>query len=398
PYYPDYPGHLTGKLIHGISGGYHKLYRPEEDVRQITALYDSEVHYVDRFIGRLLESLDPTVRDNTLIVFTADHGEELYDHHGWKHGQTLYEEQIHVPLIFRWDRRLPPGRRLDGTVRLVDLVPTVMAALGQAPDPAWQGENLLPALEGDSALPRRPAFAQNLSSGPIRAASVLDREKLIFFNRRTPFDPPDKLQEHLWKIDLERMADVELYDLDQDPHEKDNLAAEKPDDVRRLAPVIHRYLDRRLAGLRLAVEGLEPGARLVARVRFEQPADEWRSYFLAPQDGVRLAGRELEVEWVGGPPAAPGRGVLIEGDLGAVTIVSATLDGEPMPASAIQVGEGRPYEGGALAETSLRAHTWPPAPPEGTVLRVWLPGEEPVGGEAPENAETRRRLKALGYL
>ena len=58
---------------------------------------------------------------DTLVVLTADHGEELLDHGGWKHGQTLYEEQIHVPLIVRWDGRMPAGTRLRGTVRLLDL-------------------------------------------------------------------------------------------------------------------------------------------------------------------------------------------------------------------------------------------------------------------------------------
>lgn len=399
PYYPDYPGHLTGSMIHGIYGGYHRLYRPEEDVRHITALYDSEVHYVDRFVGQLIESLEPEVLDNTLIVFTADHGEELYDHHGWKHGQTLYDEQIHVPLIFRWDRHLPPGQRLKGTVELVDLVPTVMAALGQPADPHWQGKNLLPALRGETPLPRRPAFSQHLSSGPLRAASVFDGQKLILFNRRTPFDPPDKLQEHLWRIDLERMADVELYDLDKDARETTNRAAADPESVARLAPIIHRHLDRRLPGLRVAVEGLAPGARLVARLKFENPPEDWVSYFLAPADRVRLDGRDLEVEWVGGPPGAPGRGVLVDGDLGAVTRIEATLDGEPISAAAIQVGDGQqPYDGASVSQNALRAETWPPPPTQGTVLRLWLPGGGSEDAEAPENAETRRRLKALGYL
>ena len=68
--------------------------------------------------------------ENTLIVLTADHGEEFHDHGGWKHGFTLYEEQIHVPLLVRWDGRIPAGSRLRGTVRLLDLVPTLVARGG----------------------------------------------------------------------------------------------------------------------------------------------------------------------------------------------------------------------------------------------------------------------------
>lgn len=398
-FYPDYPGHLHGRLIHGIYGGYHKLYFPEEDVRHINALYDSEVVYVDRFVGQLVRALEPEVLDNTLIVLTSDHGEELYDHGGWKHGQTLYEEQIHVPLIFRWDRRFPAGQRLRGTVELVDLMPTLMAALGAEPDPLWQGRNLLSALAGEAPLPRRPAFAQHLSSGPLRAASVLDGNKLILFNRQAPFDPPDKLQEYLWRQDLERMETVELYDLGKDPGEQDNRAGADPAAVENLSPVIHRHLDRRLPGLRIVADGLPSGAELEARVRFESSPAGWNPYFLGAEDGAQLTGTDLVLQWRGeaaGAAAAPGRGVRVDESFGRVLAVEATLDGEPLPPAAIQVG-GRPYQGGAVAPAELESATWP-APREGVSLRLWLPAHDLLENAPEENEETRRRLKALGYL
>ena len=77
---------------------------------------------------------------NTLIVLTADHGEEFHEHGGWKHGFTLYEEQIHVPLLVRWDGHIPAGSRLRGTVRLLDLAPTLVRAAGrQGPIPPGRG-------------------------------------------------------------------------------------------------------------------------------------------------------------------------------------------------------------------------------------------------------------------
>ncbi|HEX2645339.1 MAG TPA: sulfatase, partial [Thermoanaerobaculia bacterium] len=253
PFYPEYRGKVAGNWIHGIYNGRLKLEDPERDVAQVVALYDTEIHYADRFVGELIEAIPPDVLEDTLIVFTADHGEELHDHGGWKHGYTLYDEQIHVPLFLRWDGHLPAGRRLPGTVRLLDLVPTLLDAVGEKPDPALPGVSLLPALAGKAALPRLPAFAQHMMTGPLRAAVVLDRKKLILFNGRTPFAPADDLQKYLWTLDLARLKRVELYDLAKDPGERANRAAgaadrRTPEDLRRLEPLIHRQLDRERPG------------------------------------------------------------------------------------------------------------------------------------------------------
>jgi arylsulfatase len=124
PFEGEYKGPVAGDRVHGIYAGKIALLDPARDLAHISALYDSEVHYVDRAIGEVLASLRPEVLAHTLVALTADHGEELVDHGGWKHGQTLYEEQIHVPLIWRWDGHVPAGRRLAGTVRLLDVAPT----------------------------------------------------------------------------------------------------------------------------------------------------------------------------------------------------------------------------------------------------------------------------------
>jgi len=179
PFDPSYNGPITGAHVHGIYTGRVELADPERDTEHLKALYDSEIHYADRFIGQLIDSLPPDVVRNTLIVLTADHGEELHDHGGWKHGHTLYEDQIHVPLIVRWDGRIPAGKRLPGTVRLLDLMPTLMAAAGGTSDPAWDGVDLLPALTRKGQLPRRAAFAQHMMIGPLRAAAVLDGREFV---------------------------------------------------------------------------------------------------------------------------------------------------------------------------------------------------------------------------
>lgn len=399
---PGYTGPVAGDWIHGIYNGRLALSDPPRDIPYIEALYDGEIRYVDRHIGALLAALDPDVLANTLIVLTADHGEELHDHGGWKHGQTLYEEQIHVPLIVRWDGRIAPGSRLAGTVRLLDLMPTLIAAAGGEADPKWEGIDLLPVLTGRSGLPRRPAFAEGLSGGPLRAAAVLDGRKLLLFNREEPFRPADELQEHLWRVDLGRLRRAELYDLKRDPGERRDLAGTDPQGVGRLAPVIHDQLARELPGLWVVPEGLPAGSRLSGSIVFEHPPRGWRPYFLGPEDRVELAGARLRFDLTGAPA---GKGLRIEGDFGRIAAVEALLDGSnPLPPGGVRLGANAAYAGGTVAPAALRSPRQPLAGPStgspaAVRLRLWMhDGSGAVKRRTTVDPETEKGLRNLGYI
>ncbi|MEM9290104.1 MAG: sulfatase [Acidobacteriota bacterium] len=410
PYYPDYSGNLTGLMVHGLYALVHRLENPQEDVAHLRALYDSEVTYVDRWVANLLDSLEPELLRNTLVVLTSDHGEELYERGGWKHGHTLYEEQIKVPLIFRWDGQIPEGRRLQGIAQLLDLAPTLASAVGAQADPGWQGVDLMPMLRGEQELPRRAAFAQHLATGPLRAAAILDEQKLMLFNHRRPYEPPDRLHARLWSLDVERMAPVEVYDLASDSEERRNRAArpEGRESSQTLAPLIHQRLEPRLPGLRVIPSRIPNGARLSLRLRFSEAPAGWMPYFLADGDTVSLEGEEVIATFVGGSslgaPIAPSRGLRVVGDFVALESVEARLDGVPVEAQgAIQVA-GRPWTGGTVPAPRLRAPEWPLAGAQGEGVRVdlWLPAlpaEEISSPELDADREERRRsLQAIGYL
>lgn len=380
PFEPPYPGRISGRHVHGLYTGRVALDDPGRDTEHVKALYDSEIHYVDGFVGRLIDSIPPDVLKNTLIVLTADHGEELHDHGGWKHGFTLYEDQIHVPLLVRWDGHVPAGSRLSGTVRLIDLAPTLLRAAGGRAEPSWEGVDLLPALSGQAPLPRLAAFAQHMMIGPLRAAAVLDRRKLILFNPRTPYTPGDELQAYLWTLDLARLKRVELYDLSRDGKEKSNLAPSAPGQVERLQPVIHRQLDRQMPGLRVIASGFPAGSRVRGSIVLARPPSRWDSYFLAEDDKVELAGNRVSFD-LGGETVA--KGFLLEGDLGGVQSVEARLNGQPLAAGQVLVSRA-----GAPAA-------------KGPGLRLWFPDARrrpPGPASASPNAETEQRLRALGYL
>ena len=133
----------------------------DQSADQLIACYDDAVHLVDEHIGRVLDALRSAgMWEETVVIVTADHGEELTEHGAMlSHGRTLYRELVRVPLIMRL-----PGSERRGTVdsrpvQLIDIFPTVLDAAGQPP-PDLPGRSLLTPDRPDGAAGERPAFSE----------------------------------------------------------------------------------------------------------------------------------------------------------------------------------------------------------------------------------------------
>lgn len=114
-----------------------------EDQRYVSDLYDAEIAELDSALGDFLEQLESAgALDNTLLIVTSDHGEEFFEHGGTLHGMSLYQEQLHVPLILYWKGHFEGGEVIERPVHLVDLAPTVVAAAGLEAPANWVGELL----------------------------------------------------------------------------------------------------------------------------------------------------------------------------------------------------------------------------------------------------------------
>ncbi|MCS6797889.1 MAG: sulfatase [Myxococcota bacterium] len=126
------------------------------DRRRLEALYDGEIDYHDRELGRFVERLQALgVWDETLIVITSDHGEEFGEHGSWGHGHSVYEEMLHVPFLWRGPG--VPAVRVPHVVGTVDTAPTILALLGQPPMPDVEGRSLVDFLHG--GLPPGPRLS-----------------------------------------------------------------------------------------------------------------------------------------------------------------------------------------------------------------------------------------------
>jgi len=177
--------------------------------------YDAEIAFVDSQLDRLLTHLKSSRSDeNTLVIVVGDHGEGLGDHAEIRHGQTLYNSTLQVPLIFRHPNTLIAGRRVSDPVSLVDLSPTILDHLGVQERRTITGRSLRPLLSG-----------QPWSSRPCLGAT--DEPFL-----ESGWSPLRCLIDGDWKYI--RTTKPELYHLATDPREERNLLETEPERVESL--------------------------------------------------------------------------------------------------------------------------------------------------------------------
>jgi len=195
------------------------------DLERLHELYLGEVAYADQAFGELLDRLDGAgVLDDSIVVFTADHGEEFQEHGGWEHGHSVYQEVVHVPLVVAGPG-IAPGVRVQRTVSLVDLGATLAELAGAPRAEAFEGRSLAPLLcgapGGDEAVAEKGVFSEvaskTLNPGHSDFALLEGRWKLVL--RR-----PDEGEEQLLVFDLS--ADPgEQHPLDPVPAEAAPLVA-----------------------------------------------------------------------------------------------------------------------------------------------------------------------------
>jgi len=217
---PDYTGKIDGRNFMS-----NPEVRPDMDPRDlshIVALYDGELRWTDSNLSHLFRTLeDLGILDRTIIVLVGDHGEEFFEHGGKGHRNTLYNEVIHVPIVF-WLPRIQ-GRVVQTPVSTVDIVPTILDLIGIEPPQAGDGISLTPLMglgSSDTKPPRgRPIYSE-LST--FLACMIRGDWKIIHDSKA-----------NTW----------ELYDIATDYGETTNLAAEMPDTLANLRSELLHWLD-----------------------------------------------------------------------------------------------------------------------------------------------------------
>jgi arylsulfatase A-like enzyme len=218
----------------------------EAELLRLRRTYAGCVTLLDKQLGRLFDALKRSGRlDDTLVIFTADQGEPLGEH-GYvrRFRPWLYEELIHTPLIVRMPGGTHAGTRHRALVQTVDLLPTILSALGLPPSEAAHGHDLLPLIRGEQTKLRDYAcLGMDVEEFAIRT----HHWHLVLPIEMDPDDPPRA---------------VELYRKPEDRWDQNDVAAQNPEVAEHLELALRRFAE---ASLRDAIADLPP-LRAIARL------------------------------------------------------------------------------------------------------------------------------------
>ena len=190
--------------------------------------YDGEIAYADASLGKLFAYLrQHGLYERSLIVMMSDHGESLGAHGEAMHGIFLYDETIHVPLLFKLPGAVLAGRRVSSRVRLVDVAPTLLSMLSLPLPPTFQGESLVPLMKASSKIAGADLTAYAETDYPHRAFGWSALRSL-------------RSGKYLYV----RAPKPELYDQSQDTSDQHNLAASSPAVASTLLTQLNDLRDR----------------------------------------------------------------------------------------------------------------------------------------------------------
>lgn len=183
----------------------------ESDRTRLMALHDGEITKHDVFLGKFVERMKKLgIWENSLFVVVSDHGEEFNEHGSWGHGQSVYEELLHVPFFFRHPGSVPDGQRVAHSVSTMDLAPTALELMGAKPLANAEGRSLVGDIYGDA-----PPL-----TGGISFSDFWDERRVLTTAN--------------WKFLVRGNLTHSMFDLKNDPWEMKQLTGEE-------APVAARF-------------------------------------------------------------------------------------------------------------------------------------------------------------
>jgi arylsulfatase A-like enzyme len=214
-------------------GDYIRSWVPEgcTNPDYVIAQYDAAVAYMDTCIQQILTKLEQLgLEEDTIVIFTSDHGETLYDHDCYFDHHGMYDCTLVVPLIIRWKGHLPEGKRYADYCQLKDVTPTLLELMGIETDLPMEGRSLMTLVRGEERE-REPEFY------------ITECTWMRKHGWRTPE----------WKLivalepDFHFKPELELYNLIKDPEENHNVADENPEIVEALKKRMYDFIAKREA-------------------------------------------------------------------------------------------------------------------------------------------------------
>lgn len=216
-------GRLTGAFVPGY------VYDEGQDERRhYVANYDAELRYVDDQLDRLVRWLDDhDMAQDTLLVITADHGESMTDHERYFAHGSLYDHDLHVPMVMWGPGIVPAGKAVTGRTSHLDIVPTLLDYAGASAPDGLKGHSLRGQITHDGPYPE-PFTIAVTGAGKQEQVAVMNDSglKLIVDHQAQP---------------------IEAYDLGKDPHERTNVLSQRRSEADKLAAAYRGWISDQLA-------------------------------------------------------------------------------------------------------------------------------------------------------
>ena len=217
----DYHKFVKNKIDENII-----ISKEDEDLKNLRECYDGEVRYFDYGFKQLIDRLDKEgMLDNLVVVLTSDHGEEFLEHKEYGHGDDLYHEVIHVPILFYYPEKISPDTIVDNYIESIDIAPTILDLVGINPDQfGFCGTSLFPFFKG-----QRVDKEFNFSEHWGTVWSIQNKEwKLINYSS----------DYKTWKG---KGKSWELFNIYDDFREENNLFEQEPDIANQLVTRLEKF-------------------------------------------------------------------------------------------------------------------------------------------------------------
>jgi len=213
----------------------------EEDFRILSDLYDGEVAFADHCVGQIVDRLKSMqILDNTVVIVTSDHGENLGERGLIDHMLSMYETTLHIPLVIRYPESFPGGFRVDDLISCVDIAPTILD-LGGASDQMEKIKPVETSLIRDDR--KRRAFVVAGNERPLTGIGLMksrypsfDVDTIDYRMRAIRTD----LHKFIWTMD----RDMKLFDLKNDPDELHDIAETQVQTRSKLQRMLSLWMDR----------------------------------------------------------------------------------------------------------------------------------------------------------
>jgi arylsulfatase A-like enzyme len=253
---------VRGTPLGGVHPG--QLLDGPLDLGYYISQYDGEIAYTDHWVGELLACVRSLgLGANTLVVLAADHGESLGDHaYYFEHGLLAYDASARIPLIFSLPGAMGAGVRESGVTESVDMMPTLLELLGVSRPGSCQGASLVgrvaaltdPGAPGGGGAQGRPAYVEagyGHHSGPGCTFAMTDGRYKLIVRDISWVVRPRHVKQFIYTLSAlfeGGAAGHELYDLQADPAEVNNVIGDRPEEAARLRADLDAFLDEAQKG------------------------------------------------------------------------------------------------------------------------------------------------------